>query len=112
MRNAALPVTLIVLGVIGVVVYFGWLPDKDVITALGFVAAGVLILAMDGVTKSSVVLGPTLIAIGIMWWLHDQYRLRWSLLVPILLILIGALMLVARRPEIPERRSGRDGGDA
>lgn len=108
MRNAALPVTLIVLGVIGVVVYFGWLPDKDVITALGFVAAGVLILAMDGITKSSIVLGPTLIAIGVMWWVHDQYRTRWSLLVPILLILIGGLMLIARRPGIPDRR-GKSG---
>lgn len=110
MRNAALPVTLIVLGVIGVVVYFGWLPDKDVITALGFAAAGVLILVMDGITKSSIVLGPTLIAIGVMWWVHDQYHTRWSLLVPILLILIGALMLVARRPEIPDRRGKRDAG--
>lgn len=108
MRNAALPVTLIVLGVIGVVVYFGWLPDKDVITALGFIAAGVLILAMDGITKSSIVLGPTLISIGIMWWIHDQYRVRWALLVPILLILIGGLMLVARRPEIAERRGKPD----
>ena len=108
MRNAALPVTLIVLGAIGVVVYFGWLPDKDVITALGFVAAGVLILAMDGITKSSIVLGPTLISIGVMWWIHDRYRTRWSLLVPILLILIGGLMLVARRPGIPDRRSKPD----
>jgi hypothetical protein len=44
---------------------------------------------MDGITKSSIVLGPTLISLGISWWLHDQYRWRWSLLVPILLILMG-----------------------
>lgn len=108
MRNAALPVTLIVLGAIGVVVYFGWLPDKDVITALGFVAAGVVILALDGITKSSIVLGPTLITIGVMWWIHDQVGTRWTLLVPILLILIGVLMLIARRPSIPDRRGKPD----
>jgi hypothetical protein len=110
MRNAALPVTLIVVGVIGLVWYFGWFPDVDAITAIGFVAAGVLILVMDGVTKSSVVLGPTLIAIGVMWWVHDHYRTRWSLLIPILLILIGGLMLLARRPEIPDRRGKSDAG--
>jgi len=109
MRNAALPVTLIVVGVIGLVWYFGWFPDVDAVTAIGLIAAGVLVLAMDGITKSSVVLGPTLITMGVMWWLHDQYRLRWSLLIPILLIVIGALMLVSRSPAVPDRR-GKDPG--
>ena len=43
-----------------------------------------------------------------MWWLHDQYRYRWSLLVPILLIVIGGLMLVARSPAVPDRRGKPD----
>ena len=108
MRNAALPVTLIVLGVLGLVWYFGWFPDFDAITSIGLIAGGVLILAMDGITKSSIVLGPTLISLGISWWLHDQYRWRWSLLVPILLITIGVLMLVARNPRIPDRKPGSE----
>ena len=107
MRNAALPVTLIVLGSLGLVWYYGWFPDFDAITTLGLIGGGVLILVMDGLTKSSVVLGPTLIAMGLAWWANDQYRARWSLLVPVLLIVIGLLMLVARHPSIPERR-GRD----
>ncbi|MEO8487464.1 MAG: hypothetical protein ABI585_14115 [Betaproteobacteria bacterium] len=105
MRNAALPITLIVVGAIGLVWYFGWFPDVDAVTAIALIAAGVLVLALDGFTKSSVVLGPMLITMGVMWWLHDQYRLRWSLLIPILLIVIGALMLVARHADLPERRS-------
>ena len=76
MRNAALPVTLIVLGALGLVWYFGWFPDFDALTSIGFIAGGVLVLAMDGITKSSIVLGPTLIAVGIAWWLHDQQHLR------------------------------------
>ena len=43
---------------------------------------------------------------GVAWWLHDRYHWRWSLLVPILLIVIGVLMLVARNPSIPDRRGG------
>ena len=104
MRNAALPVTLIVLGALGLVWYFGWFPDFDAITSIGFIAGGVLVLVMDGITKSSVVLGPTLISVGIAWWLHDQQHMKFSLLVPLLLIVIGGLMLAARSPRIPDKR--------
>jgi hypothetical protein len=105
MRNAALPITLIVVGAIGVVWYFGWFPDVQSVTALALAAAGVLILATDRITKSSIVLGPMLIAVGGAIWLHDTYRLRWWLLVSLLLIVLGLLMLIARDPRIPEQRS-------
>jgi hypothetical protein len=104
MRNASLPITLIVVGVIGLIWYFGWFPNVESVTALALVAAGVLILITDGITKHSIVLGPMLIAVGASVWLHDVYRLRWWLLVSILLIVLGALMLVARDARIPERR--------
>ncbi|HKE40672.1 MAG TPA: hypothetical protein VKG21_12600 [Casimicrobiaceae bacterium] len=104
MRDAGLPITLIVVGVIGVVWYFGWLPDVQSITALALAGAGVLILVTDGITKSSIVLGPMLIAVGGAIWLHDTYRLRWWLLISLLLIVLGVLMLIARSPQIPERR--------
>ena len=104
MRNAALPITLIVVGVIGVMWYLGWFPNIESITALVLVAAGVLILITDRITKHSVVLGPILMAIGIGVWVHDAYRVRWWLLVSILLILLGVLMLIARDPRIPEQR--------
>ena len=110
MRNAATPITLIIIGILGLIWYFGWLPDFDSITALALVLGGVAILVMDGITKNSVVLGPTLIAVGIAWWLHDQYRMRWTLLVSALLIVIGALMLIARNPRIPEKRGDPDRG--
>ena len=110
MRNAATPITLIIIGILGLIWYFGWLPDFDSITALALVLGGVAILVMDGITKNSVVLGPTLIAVGIAWWLHDQYRMRWTLLVSALLIVIGVLMLIARHPRIPEKRGDPDRG--
>ena len=106
MRNAALPITLIVVGVIGVVWHFGWFPNVESITALALAAAGVLILVTDRITKSSIVLGPMLIAVGGAIWLHDNYRMRWWLLMSLLLILLGVLMLIARDPRIPERRTG------
>jgi hypothetical protein len=110
MRNAATPITLIVVGLLGLVWYFGWFPDFDAITSIALIGGGIAIMAVDGITKQSVVLGPTLIAVGIAWWLHDQYRLRWTLLVSVLLIVIGGLMLLARSPRIPEKRERSDAG--
>jgi hypothetical protein len=104
MRNAALPITLIVVGAIGVIWYFGWFPDVESVTALALAAAGVVILVTDRLTKSSIVLGPMLIAVGASIWLHESFRLRWWLLISLLLIALGVLMLIARDPRIPERR--------
>jgi hypothetical protein len=59
---------------------------------------------MDGITKNSVVTGPILIASGIAWTLHDRWHATWFVLLPILLVLLGVLMLIARRENIPERR--------
>ena len=106
MRDAGIPVTLIVVGVLWLVWYFGWFPDVDWIIAAGLAAGGVAVLLFDGVTKSSVVIGPFMIASGLAWALHDRYRVSWSVLIPALLILLGALMLVARSPRIPVRRGG------
>ena len=111
-NNAALPITLIVVGVIGVVWYLGWFPNVESITALALAAAGVLILATDRITKSSIVLGPMLIAVGGAIWLHDTYRLRWWLLISVLLIIVGILMLIARvvlRPQFFHLRRETEG---
>lgn len=108
MRDAALPITLIVVGLVWLLWYQGWLPDKDWVIAIGFIAAGVAVLALDGFTKTSVVMGPFLIAIGIAWIVHDRYRTSYGVIVPAMLVILGALMLVARSPSIPERRPRAD----
>ena len=104
MRNASLPITLIVVGLIGIVWYFGWFPNAESVTALALVVAGLLILIADRITKSSIVLGPMLIGVGASVWAHDAYGIHWWLLVSLLLVLLGLLMLLARSARIPERR--------
>jgi hypothetical protein len=107
MRNAALPVTLIIVGSAWLLWYYRLFPDVDWIIAAGMAAGGVAILLLDGITKKSLVSGPFLIASGIAWALHDRWRVTWTVLIPTLLIVLGVLMLIARRPSIPERRSNR-----
>jgi hypothetical protein len=107
MRDAGLPITLIIVGSAWLLWYFRLFPDLDWIIAAGLVAGGVAILFLDGITKKSIVAGPFLIASGIAWALHDRWRVTWFVLLPTLLILLGALMLIARRPDIPPRRPRR-----
>ncbi|HMA32567.1 MAG TPA: hypothetical protein VKT00_12200 [Casimicrobiaceae bacterium] len=109
MRDASLPVTLIVVGAGWLLWEYRLFPDVDWIIALCFVAGGVAVIVIDGINKNSVVVGPFLIAVGVAWLLHDQYWVRWRIIVPAMLVLLGALMLVARSPRIPERRMPGEG---
>jgi len=66
------------------------------------------VLVLDGINKNSIVVGPFLIAIGIAWLLHDRYDTQWRFIVPVMLVVLGTLMLIARSPRVPERRSAAD----
>jgi CHASE2 domain-containing sensor protein len=104
MRDAGWPITLIVVGSAWLLWYYRLFPDIDWIIAVGLVLGGIAILYLDGMTKNSIVSGPTLIATGIAWALHDRWQVTWFVLMPMLLVLLGVLMLIARRANIPERR--------
>jgi hypothetical protein len=107
MRDAGLPVTLIVVGLVWLAWHFRLFPDVDWIIAVGLVVGGIAVLIFDGLTKSSVVIGPFLIGVGIAWALHERYRVGWTVLIPALLVWLGVLMLVARSPRFPDRRVRR-----
>jgi hypothetical protein len=104
MREAGLPITLIVVGFTWLAWHFGWFPDVDWVIALALIGGGVAVLVLDGLTKSSIVIGPFLIGVGIAWALHERYRISWAVLIPILLVWLGVLMLVARHPRFPDKR--------
>ena len=103
MRDASLPVTLIVVGLGWLLWEFRLFPDVDWIISLGFVAGGVLVLVLDGINRNSIVIGPFLVATGVAWFVHDRYAATWRLIVPVMLVVLGALMLVARSRHVPDR---------
>jgi hypothetical protein len=96
-----LPIALIVIG-------SGWLmhrldifPSVNWIVILALLFAGVAVLLLEGVNKSTVVIGPMLIAGGATTFLQQHYDLSRSIQIPVLLILCGVLMLLARSSQIP-----------
>jgi hypothetical protein len=105
MRDASLPVTLIVVGLGWLLWEYRLFPDVDWIIGAGFIVAGVAVLALDGINKNTIVVGPFLVAIGLAWLAHDRLGFGWRLIVPVMLVLLGALMLVARSGRVPERHS-------
>jgi hypothetical protein len=105
MRDASLPVTLIVVGLAWLAWQFGWFPDVDWIIVIGLCVGGLAIMVFDGLTKSLVVAGPLLIGAGVAYGVHLQYRVYWVVLAPCLLVLLGVLMLAARHPRFPDRRA-------
>jgi hypothetical protein len=114
MKDAALPVVLILLGATWLLHTLNWLPDIHWLWVIGLAGAGVAILLLDGITKSSIVAGPLLILAGLMSFLRQNYALGWNIEIPVMLIAAGILMLAARSPSVPEsrnfnRQSGREG---
>ena len=104
MRDAGLPIALLLLGIAWLLDSLHWLPDIHWVWVIGLVGAGIAIMLLDGLTKSSVVAGPLLIGAGLMAFFHQFYFLGWRFMIPIMLILAGLAMLVARSPSIPQSR--------
>jgi hypothetical protein len=104
MKDAALPVLLIVAGAAWLLSSLNWLPEVHWLWILGLAGAGMAILMLDGITKSSVVAGPLLILAGLLSFFHQYYLLGWRFIIPIMLIAWGSMMLIARSPSIPESR--------
>jgi len=107
MRDAGLPIALLSLGIAWLLDSLHWLPDIQWVWVIGLVGAGVAVLFLDGVTKSSIVTGPILIVVGVLSFFHQFHGLGWRYIVPVMLITAGATLLAARSPAIPASRAER-----
>ena len=105
--SAFLPLVLIVLGVLWFLKSSALLPDTTTLLALMLAASGVVLLVVDGLTKSTLVTAPMLMYAGVAVYLFDEDKLRLSHMLSLGMILLGVLMLIARSERIPERRQRR-----
>jgi hypothetical protein len=104
MNSAATPIFLVVLGAVWLLDSLDWLPAAQWIWILGLILAGVLILMLDRITKSSIVAGPLLMLAGALSYFRYYHGLGWRFIIPAMLLAAGVLMLIARLPSIPESR--------
>jgi len=92
-----------------IVVGIGWLlstlnifpPEINWIWTAGLAAAGIMPFAISGVDKVNVVVGPWFLSASILSVLRQSEKLAFDIEVPILVIVGGLLMIVARSSAFP-----------
>lgn len=105
MKNAFLPIALIVVGLAWLLDHLGLWPDVTWLWIIGLVGGGIAILAIDGITKTSIVAGPLLILGGGVVFFRQEHGTSLHVLLPVLMIALGVLLLAARSPRIPDTRA-------
>jgi hypothetical protein len=99
-KAAFLPILLIAFGVGWLLTSLGIAPSIDWIWTLGIGTVGLLTLAFGGLNKFTVVVGPFLILSSAFAYLRQLGVLRFEVEAPLLVIVFGALLLVAQMPGI------------
>ena len=94
------PALLIALGSGWLLTTLGIAPKIDWAWTLGLAVVGLLAFALSGFDKVSVVVGPFFIAASCLSLLRQTGRLPHNVELPLLVILAGILLLVARSPAV------------
>lgn len=96
-----LPLLLIVLGTGWLLTTLGIAPALDWIWILSLALTGVLFFVIGGFDKLTVVAGPFFLIASLLSVLRQTDRLALNTEVPVLIIVAGVLLLVARSSRIP-----------
>src|SRR3546814_9680758 len=105
MNSAAMPIFLVVVGLVWLLDSLDWMPAVQWVWIGGLAIAGIAILVLDKITKSSIVAGPLLLLASAFSYTRYYHDLGWRFIIPGMLVAAGVLMLVARLPSIPDRKS-------
>lgn len=100
-KAAFLPILLITFGVGWLLTSLGIVPDIEWIWTLGLGAVGLLTFWFGGVNKFTIVVGPFLLISSALSVLRQTGNLRFEVEAPLLVIVFGALLLVAQSPKVP-----------
>lgn len=100
-KTLLLPMLLITVGCGWLLSTLGVAPDIHWIWTLGLFSIGVLVFVMGGFDKFTVVVGPFFIIASCLSILRQTDRLHLDIEIPILVIIGGVLLLIARSSMIP-----------
>lgn len=100
-RTIILPIVLIGIGTGWLLTTIGIMPGIDWVWTLGLALVGLMCFLLSGLDKVSAVVGPFFIITSFLSILRQSKLLHLDVEVPILVILAGVLLLVARSSAIP-----------
>ena len=98
-----LPIVLIIFGAVWFLSSTDILPTTATLLALALVLGGLALLLLDGINTQSIVHGPMLMYIGVAVYLRDQMFVAFAPLAALGMMLLGALMLLARSGIVPQK---------
>lgn len=96
-----LPILLITIGAGWLLTSLGLMPGIDWIWTMLLAAVGVLTLALGGINKATVTIGPFFIIASFLSILRQNGKIELNVELPILVIVTGVCLLVSRSPRIP-----------
>jgi hypothetical protein len=100
-KTLLFPVLLITVGVGWLLTTVGVAPGIDWVWTLGLGIAGLMTLAIGGIDKVTVVIGPFFMTATCLSILRQTGRLSIDIEIPVLVIVTGVLLLIGRAPAIP-----------
>ena len=100
-KTLLLPILLMTIGTGWLLTTLGIAPGVNWAWTLGLAIVGLMTFVVGGFDKLTAVIGPFLILASCLSLLRQTGRLPVDVEVPILVIIAGALALVARIPAIP-----------
>lgn len=100
-KTLILPLLIIAIGSGWLLTTLGLVPGLNWIWVLGLAVIGLLSFAVSGIDKSTVVIGPFFLIASSLSVLRQTGRLSFDVEVPVLVIVIGVLLLIARSKSIP-----------
>lgn len=100
-KRLVVPMLIILLGVSWLLNVLKVIPGVDWIWTAGLAAVGILTLAVGGINKLSVVIGPFFLVASVCSILRQTGRMEIDREIPILTIVLGCLMLLVQLMNLP-----------
>ena len=100
-KSLVLPILLIIIGLGWLLSTLGFAPGIDWVWTLCLAAVGLLTFIVGGLDKITVVVGTFFVVTSCLSVLRQTGRINFDVEIPILIILAGVLLLVARSPIVP-----------
>lgn len=100
-KSLVIPVLLITIGTGSLLSTLGIAPTINWVWTLGLAMVGLLSIAISGIDKMTIVVAPFFLVASLLSILRQTHRLTFNVEVPIMVIVSGVLLLIARLPIIP-----------
>ena len=95
-RLLVMPLVVVAVGTAWLLDTMGLLPSFSMVWIGAWIGAGIVLIVTNGLTRTSVMWGPFLIAIGVCSYLRQREVISWEQEMPILVILLGLLWGLSR----------------